>query len=148
MTDIIECLYSEVSCHGLFRRGYICRYYIWCQLKGAVEKHLIWINAAEYIHHDIHRYHIVHILTSLEIIQMSIAEWAHVLSQTPSRVEVMTTPDDDGDVVKCPICFDDMYWARETECGHLFHTSCLNIWVHRMHHDTCPICRSTIDIME
>ncbi|EXJ90648.1 hypothetical protein A1O1_03752 [Capronia coronata CBS 617.96] len=33
--------------------------------------------------------------------------------------------------------------VRELQCGHVYHTNCLNLWVERGHHD-CPLCKFDI----
>lgn len=33
--------------------------------------------------------------------------------------------------------------VRELQCGHVYHASCLNLWVERGHHD-CPLCKFDI----
>jgi len=45
--------------------------------------------------------------------------------------------------VCCPICFIEWKYGAlccKTNCGHVFHTSCLHGWLSKK--KTCPICRS------
>lgn len=46
----------------------------------------------------------------------------------------------------CAICLDLMQekeLIRELHCGHVYHASCLDLWVERGHHD-CPMCKDDI----
>lgn len=46
----------------------------------------------------------------------------------------------------CAICLDLMQekeLIRELHCGHVYHASCLDLWVERGHHD-CPMCKYDI----
>lgn len=44
------------------------------------------------------------------------------------------------------ICLDlieEKEQIRELQCGHVYHSACLNLWVERGHHD-CPLCKYDI----
>jgi len=46
----------------------------------------------------------------------------------------------------CAICLDligEDEQIRELQCGHVYHSACLNLWVERGHHD-CPLCKYDI----
>ncbi|KAK5307152.1 hypothetical protein LTR99_000121 [Exophiala xenobiotica] len=46
----------------------------------------------------------------------------------------------------CAICLDGIQDAdtiRELQCCHVYHATCLNLWVERGHHD-CPLCKYDI----
>lgn len=46
---------------------------------------------------------------------------------------------------QCPVCFGDMSMSntRTLECGHAFHTRCLDRWKRTSR--TCPMCRTPFD---
>lgn len=46
----------------------------------------------------------------------------------------------------CSICLDPLTKTPtiKTNCGHLFHFSCLKGW-HQQQHDSCPMCRQAMD---
>ncbi|KEF59233.1 uncharacterized protein A1O9_04077 [Exophiala aquamarina CBS 119918] len=48
--------------------------------------------------------------------------------------------------VHTAICLDligEDEQIRELQCGHVYHSACLNLWVERGHHD-CPLCKYDI----
>jgi transcription termination factor 2 len=55
-------------------------------------------------------------------------------------------PEQDIFGIECSICLDDVgsRAACNLVCGHLFHNDCINYW--RNANDTCPMCRSRIDV--
>jgi hypothetical protein len=51
-----------------------------------------------------------------------------------------------SDLKDCPICTNYILEDEltKTRCGHIFHNSCLETWLHQPK-DTCPVCRGDID---
>lgn len=52
-------------------------------------------------------------------------------------------------VVQCSVCLQDLQATEDlcqTACGHEFHRSCLEDWVHskRYQHPGCPLCRESL----
>lgn len=50
------------------------------------------------------------------------------------------------DIHSTAICLELMEekdQIRELQCGHIYHSACLNLWVERGHHD-CPLCKYDI----
>lgn len=46
---------------------------------------------------------------------------------------------------KCPICLDMVSgMCRKLSCDHIFHAICIDSWVLKAAHSTCPLCRSSI----
>lgn len=43
----------------------------------------------------------------------------------------------------CLDLIDEDEKIRELQCGHVYHSACLNLWVERGHHD-CPLCKFDI----
>lgn len=41
--------------------------------------------------------------------------------------------------MECPICYEEMKTCTTLNCGHKFHTHCINRWAEE--HCTCPYCR-------
>ena len=48
--------------------------------------------------------------------------------------------------MECPICYEslDASPVRSTLCGHVFHTTCLSMWLMTRH--TCPMCREPVHV--
>lgn len=49
-------------------------------------------------------------------------------------------------ITSTAICLDligEDEQIRELQCGHVYHSACLNLWVERGHHD-CPLCKFDI----
>lgn len=45
--------------------------------------------------------------------------------------------------MECPICLEcDDNDFTTLKCNHMFHTKCINIWLHN--HNTCPYCRALV----
>jgi len=49
---------------------------------------------------------------------------------------------EDGQVLACPICMDELAGAVRTPCSHYFHEACLATWC--QNHLTCPMCRERL----
>lgn len=139
---------EELSRDGMFRGGIIAEYSAWDRGRGEPLTKYVWISADQYATHEIHEYHDLDPLSCFEIYALSWTSWREILAQAPPRLEVMTTPDGDGHNPLCSICHEDMEWAHETECGHLFHTRCIGIWAGRTQRHqrppSCPLCRRRI----
>lgn len=47
---------------------------------------------------------------------------------------------------QCAVCFSGMNEtnSRKLDCGHTFHSSCIDRWKRRSH--TCPMCRAPFDL--
>lgn len=47
---------------------------------------------------------------------------------------------------QCAVCFSSMNdtTSRTLDCGHMFHTRCIDRWKRRSH--TCPMCRAPFDL--
>ena len=47
----------------------------------------------------------------------------------------------------CPICIED--FGKETivklDCNHIYHKSCLEMWIINNNNDDCPYCREIIE---
>ncbi|KAI3920465.1 hypothetical protein MKX01_000804 [Papaver californicum] len=70
-------------------------------------------------------------------------------SKARDAVEAMTEICiiDNDEAGGCPICHEE--WkagddVRRTVCGHEYHSSCIETWLIRDNHGSCPICRSRI----
>ncbi|TVU33155.1 hypothetical protein EJB05_24941, partial [Eragrostis curvula] len=53
-------------------------------------------------------------------------------------------PDDDGggESTCCAICLGELEnGKRLPACQHEFHAPCIDLWLHRHGHSTCPVCR-------
>ena len=51
-----------------------------------------------------------------------------------------------ANLYRTAICLDlinEEEQIRELYCGHVYHATCLNLWVERGHHD-CPLCKYNI----
>lgn len=139
---------DELSSNSYFRGGIIAVYDAWDRGRGEPREKYVWIVASEYETHEIHGYHSLQPLSNSEIARLSRTSWREILAQAPARLEVMTTPDTNGYNPICSICYEDMEWAHETECGHLFHTRCISLWCERIQRQrlpvSCPLCRRHI----
>jgi len=49
---------------------------------------------------------------------------------------------EDGEVLACPICMEELKGAVRTPCSHYFHEACLATWC--ANHLTCPMCRERL----
>jgi hypothetical protein len=68
------------------------------------------------------------------------------LTAEPQR-PIVQYGDIDVDVEEdCPICFKQLKYETivKTNCGHAFHQSCIDKWLHSVPH--CPMCRTTTHI--
>lgn len=46
---------------------------------------------------------------------------------------------------RCPICMDVLTGlSRKLHCEHIFHATCIDTWILKASHDTCPLCRISI----
>lgn len=51
---------------------------------------------------------------------------------------------------ECVVCLSELEESDEVivlpQCGHYFHMECIDMWLRS--HSNCPICRTTIDVVE
>ena len=71
----------------------------------------------------------------------------HILQSRPDGQRTMRPLTDDD---RCPICLDNLHFAVETNCGHLFCTTCVMSYYE---HGTfvaamnCPVCRQLVHVL-
>ena len=56
--------------------------------------------------------------------------------------------DDNGEENTCPICFDTIIRSQDSktlQCGHTFHSSCIDEWTNIR--QVCPVCRERVHIV-
>jgi hypothetical protein len=52
---------------------------------------------------------------------------------------------ENAEIDKCPVCLENMSgMCRKLKCNHSFHAICIDGWVIKAGHTTCPLCRSSI----
>ena len=50
---------------------------------------------------------------------------------------------------ECSICFDEYSekeYQRKLKCGHTFHKKCIDRWINKYKHFSCPTCRQNVFI--
>ena len=66
-------------------------------------------------------------------------------SDLTERLEHSVVLQDDSALDSCPICYDEFVGGdacARTPCGHAFHRTCIQRWLHRS--ATCPVCRRVL----
>jgi hypothetical protein len=45
--------------------------------------------------------------------------------------------------MECPICFENIFFPKKLQCGHIFHSHCIYKWCDTSN-TTCPCCRDRV----
>jgi len=75
---------------------------------------------------------------------------ADVVDLQAARCSQLADDADLGSGDTCPVCLDDLCGdtapvARLNSCKHLFHTSCLELYLQRQATNACPVCRTPLE---
>eukprot|EP00746_Dinoflagellata_sp_MGD_P016642 gnl/MRDRNA2_/MRDRNA2_137694_c0_seq1.p1 gnl/MRDRNA2_/MRDRNA2_137694_c0~~gnl/MRDRNA2_/MRDRNA2_137694_c0_seq1.p1 ORF type:complete len:273 (+),score=29.25 gnl/MRDRNA2_/MRDRNA2_137694_c0_seq1:143-961(+) len=72
--------------------------------------------------------------------------WKHDAGLRPTEIEKMETVKHFGDAAECSICLNDVVQGENIRylpgCGHLFHKSCIDLWMVRR--ADCPLCKCPV----
>lgn len=72
--------------------------------------------------------------------------WKHDVGLRPAEIEQMETVKHFGDAAECSICLNDVLQGENIRylpgCGHLFHKSCIDLWMVRR--ADCPLCKCKV----
>lgn len=86
------------------------------------------------------RYLLLHAKRCLRGYKVLHEKLQHVKNALPNKVAAS------GDILLCPICFEELKIGKVLQCGHIYHLECLLNWLKEcgLNACSCPICRSDL----
>ncbi|CAL8074275.1 unnamed protein product [Calicophoron daubneyi] len=100
---------------------------------------LLWNNVRVNMSGIIIGMHLQHLYYKLVKRHRQHKRYRKVLQLIESQFPRVHQPNED-----CAVCWEKLNDARQLPCGHIFHVSCLHMWIERS--ANCPVCRNLFDL--